>query len=114
MLVPSAERKGTEVWFVHKRHRLVFVIDTSPSMRTLRGAGDAPLSEVAAALSACFAALARPMGTLRQEVFVSVVAQVHSRGPDGAGRDQVVGLVQGFLLTSADDAASHLAKVQKL
>jgi hypothetical protein len=69
LLAPPGERKGSEVWFVNKRHRVVFVVDTSPSMRTLRGSdGMPPLSAVGAALSESFHGLARPMGNLQQEV----------------------------------------------
>ncbi len=72
LLVPPSERKGTEVWFVHKRHRVVFVVDTSPSMRTMRGVdGASPFSAVASALAGCFHGLARPMGSLHQEVSFS-------------------------------------------
>ena len=137
ILAPPTERRGTEVWFTHKRHRVVFVVDTSPSMRTLRGSSAfPPLSTVGAALVDCFQGLARPMGSLRQEVFVSVVALVHTQvrptastasmaaasegsksgvgvssssgntnnnsSESGRGRDSVVELVQGFLLTGRD------------
>lgn len=153
ILAPPTERRGTEVWFTHKRHRVVFVVDTSPSMRTLRGSSAfPPLSTVGAALVDCFQGLARPMGSLRQEVFVSVVALVHtqirpsasaassgaasegsksgiglsnsssasssnsSASESGRGRDSVVELVQGFLLTgrnreSARASADALAGV---
>ena len=48
-------------------------------MRTLRGFnGVPPISEVGTALSNYFVGLARPMGSLAQEVFVSVVAHVHT------------------------------------
>ena len=120
LLTPhTAERKGTEVWFVHERHRVVFVVDTSPSMRTLRGGSDAartPLAAVGLALADCFQGLARPMGALRHKVHVSVVAHVHTQeaaaaaprghGRGGRGQDSVVGLVQGFLLTGVDRDSS--------
>ena len=116
VVCPPTERKGTEVWFIHKRHRIVFVIDTSPSMRTLRGSSVAPpLSSVGAALGDCFLGLARPMGSLHQEVFVTVVAHVHTevhspRGNDARhGRDSVVNLVQGFLLHGRDRESARVA-----
>ena len=96
----------SQVWFIYRRHRVAFVIDTSPSMRTLRGSRDRPpLSVAAEALRSCFLGLVRPMGLVqRHEVLVSVVAHVQTRARSKS--DAVLELVQGYLLTGHDEASA--------
>ena len=91
LLCPPPDRtRGTEVRFLHRHHCVVFVLDTSPSMRTLRSSSAAPpLSTAANALADCFRGLVRPIageegaGGRRHDMFVSVVAL--SRAVPGRG-----------------------------
>ena len=123
---PTESGVGSEIWFFSRRQRIVFVIDTSPSMFTLRGSnGVPPLSEVGEALADCFQGLAHPMGSLRQEVFVSVVALIHTdcsekqygthpgavrnrRETTFSGRYSVVNLVQGFCLSGSNSHSTNI------
>jgi hypothetical protein len=99
LLAPPSQNNSTDVWFLYRRHRVVFVIDTSSSMRMLRGvvparirspvphsalaAGttDSPLHTVARTLRDCFTGLARPLGGVGHQVRACLVlSQATHRG----------------------------------